>query len=74
MGLATARDDLLELRGALLEVSGLDRGSEPVPMTARDDRRAVLNLAVYVVGLIERASRSTGLDREAVVEVALSTH
>ncbi len=72
VGPGAARDGLVRLRGAILDVSDLDRASEPVPMATTDERRAVLNLAVYVIGLIERASRSTGLDRAAVVELALS--
>ena len=72
VGLGTARDDLLGLRRALLEVSGLDRASEPVPLTGLDERRAVLNLAAYVVGLIGRAARAAGLERGEIVERALS--
>jgi hypothetical protein len=69
--ISQACDDLVELRGALLEVSGLDRASEPVPILGVDVRRDVVNLAVYLRGLIVRAARAGGLGRPEVVELAL---
>jgi hypothetical protein len=71
-GFRATRRELLELRRALLRCSGLDTDTEPVPLTAGDDARAVLNLAVYVLGLIDRSARFVGLGRSEVVEVALA--
>jgi hypothetical protein len=70
-GFEATRLELLNLRRAVLRSSGLDTDSEPVPLAARDEARGVLNLAVYVLGLIERSARSTGISRVEVVEGAL---
>jgi hypothetical protein len=70
--LAATRWELLALRADLLQVSGLDHRTEPVPLTAREDDRAVLILSVYLLGLIDRAARSTGRGRGEVVEAALA--
>ncbi len=72
LDLAEARDVLLILRSRLLETSGLDRASEPVPLLAGDERTAVLALAVYLEGLVARASRRAGTSREQSAELALA--
>jgi len=69
--LAGVRSELLGVRRALLKASGLDAPSEPVPLFAGDLRNGVLGLAVYLDDLISRAGRHAGLDRSAIVEVAL---
>jgi hypothetical protein len=69
----STKRELLQLRRALLRCSGLDADTEPVPLAARDDARTVLNLAVYILGLIDRSARSAGLDRGQVVEAALGS-
>jgi hypothetical protein len=69
--LARACDVLMRLRTAIVEVSGLDRRSEPVPMLGGDRRTAVLNLAVYLDGLMERGSRCCGTSRVELAEGAL---
>ncbi len=69
--LARACDVLMRLRTAIVEVSGLDRGSEPVPMLGGDRRTAVLNLAVYLDGLMARGSRRSGRTRVELAEAAL---
>jgi hypothetical protein len=71
LGVGDARDGLLGLRLHLLEVSGTDRTTEPVPLVVHDDRRAVVNLAVYMVGLIRRAAAAVGVDPSQIVEIAL---
>ncbi len=45
------------LRRAVLAVSGLDAGSEPVPLVAGDPKAAVLSLADYLRDLLSRAAR-----------------
>jgi len=70
-GLHQARGLMLAVRRALLEVSGLDRVTEPVPLLAGDERTVVLHLAVYLDGLVSRAARATHATRTEVVERAL---
>jgi len=51
---------ILSLRTALLSVSGLDAASEPVPLRVQDHVVFVLNLAVYLEGLLGRAAGTLG--------------
>jgi hypothetical protein len=67
-----ACDALLELRGAFLAVSGLDRRSEPVPLVGSDGRTAVLTLAVYLHGLMARGARAAGTTPADLAESALA--
>lgn len=69
--LAGACDVMLELRTAFLTVSGLDRRSEPVPLLGGDRRTSVLNLAVYLDGLVARGARCAGVSRAELAEAAL---
>lgn len=66
--LVSLRASLLELRGALVEVGGLDPTTEPVPFCGVSDRADVLILASYVCGLVRRASTSTGSTPGAICE------
>ena len=59
-------DALRLLRHAVLEVSGLDRDREPVPLAAGEPRVAAVAVAVYVAELLGRAARVTGCDRTTV--------
>jgi hypothetical protein len=70
--LAEACDALLELRGAFLSVSGLDRASEPVPLLGGDRRTSVLTLAVYLDGLLDRGARLARTTRTELAEAALA--
>ncbi len=65
------RDELISVRGALLEASGLDGKIEPIPLLAGDLRTGVLSLAIYLDGLITRAAEQARTDRAAIVEAAL---
>lgn len=47
------------LRAALLSVSGLDPGAEPVPLVTGDARCAALGLAEYLRDLLGRAARAS---------------
>ncbi|HVC71768.1 MAG TPA: hypothetical protein VNC61_16050 [Acidimicrobiales bacterium] len=71
IGLADACDAMLELRTAFLAVSGLDQRSEPVPLLGGDRRTAVLNLAVYLDGLVNRGARCAGTSRMELAQAAL---
>jgi hypothetical protein len=63
---------LMALRDVLLEASGMDRRTEPVPLLAGDCRTAVLGLAIYIRGLVMRAANATSSSRREVVEEALA--
>ncbi len=67
----TARDAMLELRGALLEASGLDERTEPVPLLVADPVAATINLALYMDGLLQRAARMRATSREDMARRAL---
>ena len=66
--LVDARSALLELRGVIVEVCGLDASSEPVPMVGRSPRTDVVNLVAYVSELLRRASAETGLQTTQLTE------
>ena len=70
--LSTAPRALLALRRAVIEVSALDAGTEPMPIVIADTQQAVPNLCVYLRGLITRAAASKGIERAALVEAALA--
>lgn len=59
------------LRAALLEVAGLDRATEPVPLRAGDPRTALINMTVYLDGLVSRAARLTGSGRLEIIAGAV---
>ena len=62
---------LRRLRTAFLEVSGLDRRTEPVPLVGGDPRQSVVTLARYLDGLVARASRTADRSRRELAEAAL---
>jgi hypothetical protein len=69
--LAQACEAMLALRTAFLDVSGLDRRSEPVPLLGGDRKTSVLTLAVYLDGLVDRGARMAGTTRTELAEAAL---
>ena len=71
IGVGHACDVLGRLRGAVLEVSGLDRRREPVPLVGGDPRHSIVTLAVYLDGLVGRAARAAGRSRRELAEAAL---
>lgn len=70
--LGAVRRTLLDLRWALLSSSDLDEVSEPIPMMAGDERTAILSLAVYLHGLLQRAARSVTATPAWMAEEALA--
>lgn len=62
---------VLELRRALLALPGLDAVSEPVPLRVPDRAVFVLNLAVYLGGLLDRAAGVLGVSRGEAADAAL---
>lgn len=63
---------LAALRAAVLETSGLDRATEPVPLPVADLTMQAVTAALYLVGLIGRASAVTGEPPVAVIEGAVA--
>ncbi len=61
----------LAVRAVLLEVAGMDAASEPVPLRVPDPVMFVLNLAVYLDGLLGRAARLLGVSRGEAADVAV---
>jgi hypothetical protein len=55
-----------------MEVSGLHRGSEPRPLVPADRKVALLNLTIYLDGLVTRAARAAGTGRPEVLRAATS--
>jgi len=66
------RDVLLSFRVAVIELSGLDRRTEPVPLISRDPVSGMRNLCIYLKGLIRRASEESGLDERQITERGLA--
>ena len=71
MGLDETVRTVLDLRTALLAVPGLDAASEPVPLRVPDRVMFVLNLAVYLDGLLGRAARVLGVSRGEAADAAV---
>jgi hypothetical protein len=72
-GAAAACSSLLGVRRALLEVSGLDKASEPVPLIPLDPRSALIGLAIYMHGLIWRSASRALTSPPIIVEEALDS-
>ena len=72
VGLRAARDTLLALRQALIDASGLDGRTEPVPLVVADPATSALSLARYVEGLLRRAAHATATTRVELAERALT--
>jgi len=56
--LEDARHTLLDLRRRVLEASGLDKASEPVPFVGRNLRLDVVNLVAYIGDLLRRGAHA----------------
>jgi len=58
--LEEARHLLLDIRQQVLEASGLDAATEPVPLVGRSLRLDVVNLVAYVGDLLRRGAAAAG--------------
>ena len=58
--LEEARHLLLDIRQQVLEASGLDAATEPVPLVGRSPRLDVVNLVAYVGDLLRRGAAAAG--------------
>jgi hypothetical protein len=72
IGPVRACDGLMLLRSAFVGASGLDERSEPVPLRGSDSRTTVVNLAVYLDGLVGRGARAAHTTRVQLAEEALA--
>jgi hypothetical protein len=71
LGLDETIGAVLSLRRGLLSIPGLDAASEPVPLRVPDRVMFVLNLAVYLDGLLGRAAQVLGVSRGEAADVAV---
>ena len=71
LGLDETTSAIFALRGALLSIPGLDAASEPVPLRVPERVMFVLNLAVYLDGLLGRAAKVLGVSRGEAADVAV---
>jgi hypothetical protein len=70
-GLDEAWDGVALLRAALLDAGGLDPVTEPVPLRMGDPATALVNVAVYLSALAERAARCRRTDPGSIVQEAV---
>ncbi|MGD0312136.1 MAG: hypothetical protein ABSC90_06720 [Acidimicrobiales bacterium] len=59
------------IRQAVLEAADMDPGIEPIPFGGSSYRLALLNMAIYLGILVDRAAASQGCDRDVIVTRAL---
>jgi hypothetical protein len=71
LSLEETHAEMLAMRLALVESSGIDLATEPFPFCGVDARLAVLNLAAYLRGLLGRAVAAGPADVDLIVERAL---
>ena len=69
--LGDALDQMWGIRQALLEAGDMDASIEPIPLTGRSERIGLLNLAIYLGALVERAAAHQGCDAGAIVARSL---
>jgi hypothetical protein len=66
-----AISELWDIRQAVLEAGGMDLSTEPIPFGGSSDRLDLLNLALYLGNLLDRAASHGGSDIGTVVVRAL---
>ena len=71
--LPDAYDALLRLRRSVVDVSGLDRASEPVPLRLPDPKAALCSLGSYLYELVGRAARHAGVSPVELAERTLAS-
>jgi hypothetical protein len=72
VGIEEAWAGVLLVRDALLEVGGLDRCTEPIPLRASDARTALISATVYLDGLLARATHALDDERRSVAAAAVA--
>jgi hypothetical protein len=61
------RSAMLAIRGALLEVAGLDAQTEPIPLHGRSAEADVANFAAYLAELFVRAATAVECELPSVI-------
>jgi hypothetical protein len=69
--LASARTTFLHLRALLVEESGLDARTEPIPLLGHAAELDLKNLAVYLGQLVERGAAQAKCDPEVLIEAVI---
>jgi hypothetical protein len=59
------------IRQAVLEAGGMDPAIEPIPFGGSSSRLDLLNIAIYLGNLVDRAAAGQGCDRDVIVARAL---
>jgi hypothetical protein len=59
------------IRQAVLEAGEMDPAIEPIPFSGSSSRLDLLNLAIYLGNLLDRAAASQRCDRDIIVAKAL---
>jgi hypothetical protein len=70
--LVEARERLFEVRRAILETSGLDPATEPVPLVGRTPRSDVITLVDYLGGLLRRAAAAAGCSVQTAARLTIA--
>ncbi len=70
--LLEARGRLLHIRELIIEASGLDPATEPVPLVGRSPRSDVLHLVGYVGDLLRRAAAASDRSVQAVARLVIA--
>lgn len=60
------------VRQAILEAGDMDPSTEPIPFGGRDERLELLNMALYLGNLMERAAMLNDCDRDDIVARAMA--
>ena len=68
---ADAIGQMWAIRTAVLEAGALDPSIEPIPFAGSSDRLDLLNLALYLGNLVDRAAAHQGCDPATIVARAL---
>jgi hypothetical protein len=63
-----ARATMLEIRSVILDVGGMDRRTEPVPLFGRAQRVDICSLATYLCDLVRRAACTVGCEPDEMAE------
>jgi hypothetical protein len=69
--LEDAISQMWAVRQAVLEAGDMDAAIEPIPFGGSSARLDLLNLAIYLGNLVDRAAAHQGSDTRTIVETAL---
>jgi hypothetical protein len=70
--LEEARTTMFELRALILDVGGMDRRTEPIPLLGRSDRVDICSLAAYLGDLLLRAAATARREPEEIAQEVMA--